>query len=54
MADNPVNILFSVYMVVPCNNFRSYIKCKQDAYTDGTLTLTHEELIMSATNNSTC
>jgi hypothetical protein len=28
-------------MVVPCNNFRSYIKCKQDAYIDGTLTLTH-------------
>jgi hypothetical protein len=37
-------------MVVPCHNFRSYIKCKQDAYTDGTLTLTHKELIMLATN----
>jgi hypothetical protein len=37
-------------MVVPFNNFRSYIKCKQDAFTDGTLTLTHEELIMLATN----
>ncbi len=37
-------------MVVPCNNFRSYIKCKQDAYTDGTLTLTHKEFIMLATN----
>ncbi len=47
---NPVNILFSAYMVVPCNNFRSYIKRKQDAYTDGTLTLTHKELIMLATN----
>jgi hypothetical protein len=43
-------ILFSVYMVVPCHNFRSYIKCKQDAYMDGTLTLTHKELIMLATN----
>jgi hypothetical protein len=50
--NNPVNILFSAYMVVPCNNFRSYIKCKQDAYTDGTLTLTHKELIMMATNMS--
>ncbi len=50
MVDNLVNILFSAYMVVPCNNFRSYIKCKQDAYTDGTLTLMHEELIMLATN----
>ncbi len=47
---NPANILFSAYMVVPCNNFRSYIKHKQDAYTDGRLTLTHEELIMLATN----
>jgi hypothetical protein len=37
-------------MVVPCHNFRSYIKRKQDTYTDGTLTLTHEELIMLATN----
>jgi hypothetical protein len=49
-VSNPVDILFSVYMVIPCNNFRSYIKCKQDAYTDGTLILTHEELIMLATN----
>jgi len=42
MVNDPVNILFSAYMVVPCNNLRSYIKRKQDAYTDGTLTLTHE------------
>jgi hypothetical protein len=40
-VDNPVDILFFPYMVVPCNNFRSYIKRKQDAYTDGTLTLMH-------------
>jgi hypothetical protein len=50
MVEDPIDILFSLYMVVPCNNFRSYIKRKQDAYTDGTLTLTHEELIMLATN----
>jgi hypothetical protein len=49
-VDNPVNILFSAYMVIPCNNFKSYIKHKQDAYTDGTLALTHKELIMLATN----
>jgi hypothetical protein len=49
-VDNPVNILFSAYMVVPCNSFRSYIMRKQDAYTDGTLTLMHKELIMLATN----
>jgi hypothetical protein len=53
-VDNPIDILFSVYMVVPCNNFRSYINCKQDAYTDGTHTLTHEELIMLATNKFNC
>jgi hypothetical protein len=50
MVDNPVDIFFSAYMVVPCNNFRSYIKRKQDAYTDGTLTLAHKELIMLAIN----
>ncbi len=49
-VNDPVDILFSTYMVVPCNNFRSNIKCKQDAFTDGTLTLTHKELIMLATN----
>ncbi len=49
-AKYPVDILFSEYMVVPCHNFRSYIKRKQDAYTDGLLTLTHQELIMLATN----
>ncbi len=49
-VNNPINILFSAYMAVPCYNFRSYIKRKQDVYTDGTLTLTHKELIMLATN----
>jgi hypothetical protein len=49
-VDNLIDILFAAYMVIPCHNFRSYIKCKQDAYTDGTLTLTHKELIMLATN----
>ncbi len=49
-VNNPINVLFSAYMVVPCNNFRSYIKRKQGAYADGTLTLTHKELIMLAAN----
>jgi hypothetical protein len=49
-VDDPVDILFSAYMVVPCSNFRSYIKRKQEFYTDGTLTLAHKELIMLATN----
>ncbi len=30
-VDDLVDILFSAYMVIPCNNFRSYIKRKQDA-----------------------
>ncbi len=47
-VDDP--ILFAAYMVVPCHNFSSYIKRKQDTYTDGTLTLAHKELIMLATN----
>jgi hypothetical protein len=50
VVDNPVDILFAAYMVVPCHNFRSYIEHKQNAYTDGTLTLTHKELIMLTTN----
>ncbi len=49
-VDDPIDFLFSAYKVVPCKNFRSYIKRKQDAYTDGTLTLAHKELIMLATN----
>jgi hypothetical protein len=48
-VNDPVNILFAAYMVVLCHNFRSYIKHKQDNYTDGTLTLTHMEIIMLAT-----
>ncbi len=48
-VNNPVDILFAAQMVIPCR----YIKSKQDAYTDGTLTLTNEELILMATN-STC
>jgi hypothetical protein len=49
-VNNPVNILSSAYIVIPCNNFKSYIKRKQYAYTDGTLALMHKELIMLATN----
>jgi hypothetical protein len=54
MVNDPINILFFAYMVVPCHNFRSYFKRKQDAYTDGTLTLTHKELIMLPPTSSTC
>jgi hypothetical protein len=49
-VDAPINILFSAYGVVPCFKFRTYIKQKQGNYTDGSLKLMHEELILLATN----
>ncbi len=49
-VNNLVDILFAAYMVVPCHNFRSYIKHKQDAYMDRTLPATHKELLMLVTN----
>ena len=49
-VDDPVDILFTAYSVVPCALFRLYIKNKADQYTDGTATFTHEELILLATN----
>ncbi len=49
-VDDPVDILFSAYAAVPCHNFHTYIRCKHDSYTDGSLTITHEELILLATN----
>ncbi len=52
-VDDPVNILFSAYMVVPCHKFRSYIKRKQDAYTDGTLTLMHKDIRSSTMSLTT-
>ncbi len=51
-VDDPINILFSPYAVIPCFEFRTYIKQKQDNYTDGSLKLMHEELILLATNKS--
>ena len=49
-VDDPVDIFFSAYAAVPCHNFRTYIRCKHDSYTDGSLTITHEALILLATN----
>jgi hypothetical protein len=49
-VDDPVDILFSAYAVIPCFKFRTYIKQKQDNYTDGSLKLTHEKLILLVTN----
>jgi hypothetical protein len=49
-VDNPGDILFTAYSVVPCALFRLYIKNKADQYTDGTATFTHEEVILLVTN----
>jgi hypothetical protein len=49
-VNNPVDILFSAYAAVPCHNFRAYIRCKHDSYTNGSLTITHKQLILLATN----
>ena len=47
-VDNPLNILFNAYLVVPCYHFKTYMKQKYNSYLDGTLTLTHE-VIMALT-----
>jgi len=49
-VNDPVDILFTAYSVVPCALFLLYIKNKADQYTDGTATFTQEELILLATN----
>jgi hypothetical protein len=49
-VDNPVNILFTAYSVVPCAHFCLYIKGKHDNYTNSTSTYTHEQLILLALN----
>jgi hypothetical protein len=45
-VDDPIGILFSVYQVVPCYHFKSYINRMHEDYLDGKLaTLTHESLM---------
>ncbi len=43
-----VDILFKGLRAVPCKEFRSYINCKEELYTDGTLTLTAQDLAIVA------
>ena len=47
-VDDPLDILFNAYLVVPCYNFRTYMKQKHNGYLDGTLTLTHDVLMAFA------
>ncbi len=47
-VDDPIQILFDAYQVVPCYNFQTYIGRQYDDYLDGKLTLTHEALLKMA------
>ncbi len=49
-VNDPVDILFSAYAAVLCHNFCAYIRRKHFLYTNGSLTITHKELILLATN----
>ena len=44
-VDNPLNLLFNAYLVIPCYHFKTYMKQKHNGYLNGTLTLTHEVLM---------
>jgi hypothetical protein len=47
-VDNPIGILFDAYSVVPCYNFKQYIKHQQEDYLYGRLTgITHTNLMTS-------
>ncbi len=42
-VDNPIGILFNAYSVIPCYNFKQYIKRQHEDYLNGRLTgITHE------------
>ena len=48
-VDNPVGLLFEAYHIVPCYNFKTYIRRHYDNYLDSKLiNLTHGDLITSA------
>ena len=47
LADE-VDILFKGLRAVPCEKFQSYINCKEELCTDGTLTLTVQDLAIVA------
>ena len=49
IVNNPVDILFFAYAAIPCCNFHTNIKCNHDLYTNRSLTITHEVLILLAT-----
>ncbi len=47
-VDDPIGILFDAYSMVPCYNFKQYIKRQHEDYLDGKLTgITHTNLMTS-------
>ena len=46
--NNEVDTLFKGLKAVPCEEFQSYINRKEEQYTDGTLSLTAQELAIVA------
>jgi hypothetical protein len=47
-VDDPIQILFDAYQVVPCYNFQVYIGRQYEDYLDGKLVLTHNVLLKMA------
>jgi hypothetical protein len=45
-VDDPIQILFDAYQIVPCYNFQTYIGRQYDDYLDGKLVLTHHEALL--------
>jgi hypothetical protein len=49
-VDDPIGLLFDAYSIIPCHNFKEYIRCHHDDWLDGKLTvMTHETLMTFAT-----
>jgi hypothetical protein len=47
--DDHIGILFEAYLVVPCHNFKMYIRRQHEDYLNGKLTaITHKALMTSA------
>ena len=47
-VDDPNQIIFNAYQVIPCYNFKTYIRHQHDDHLDGNLVLTHETLLKMA------
>ena len=48
IVNNPIDIIFEAYFVVPCYNFTAYMKRQHNNYPDWKLTGTHAALMATA------